>query len=118
MLHGIAPLIPGGTGEAGGVPGIGGLTYNENYSVPEYDPLATQNLEASSALESQSEQDQLAQTLEQANMEKLQTENSIRMSIMEAIHAIANQAISFSQQFIGDEIAQTKKGLENSGKAV
>jgi hypothetical protein len=98
--------------------GIYGLTYNENYSVPEYDPLANELLDASSAMESETEQDQLAQLNEQANLERLQTEMSIRTSIAEAMHAIANQAISLSQQFIGDEISQTKKGLENSGKAV
>jgi len=98
--------------------GIYGLTYNENYSVPEYDPLANQMLDAASALETQTEQDGLAELEEQANMERLQTEMSIRTSIAEAMHAIANQAISLSQQFIGDEISQTKKGVENSGKAV
>lgn len=100
------------------VPGIYGLTYGQDLSVPEYDPGALENLEAASALETESDQDQLATIEEQANVERLNTENSIRMAIMEAVHAIANQAISFSQQLIGDEIAQVKKGLENSGKAV
>lgn len=101
-----------------GTAGIYGLTYDENYSVPEYDPLGTEVMDAASSLETETEDDQLAELNEQANMERLQTEMSIRTAIAEAMHAIANQAISLSQQFIGDEISQTKKGNENSGKAV
>jgi len=99
-------------------PGIYGVTYNGNYSIDPTDPLAGELLEASSALETESEQDQLAILDVQANMERLTTQNTIRQNIMNTMHTIANQAISFSQQFIGDEIAQAKKGIENSGKAV
>jgi hypothetical protein len=82
------------------------------------DPFASQVEQASIALEEQTEQDQLAELSEQSQMERLQSEMSIRTAIAEAMHAIANQAISLSQQFIGDEISQVKKGLENAGKAV
>jgi hypothetical protein len=82
------------------------------------DPYASQVEAASVALEEQTEQDQLAELSEQSQMERLQSEMSIRTAVAEAMHAIANQAISLSQQFIGDEISQVKKGLENAGKAV
>ena len=61
---------------------------------------------------------EISQLAEQGMVEHLNSENSIRNAIQMAMHAMANQAESLSQQFIGDEIAQVKKGLENSGKAV
>jgi hypothetical protein len=82
------------------------------------DPFASEVEAASIALEEQTEQDQLAELAEQSQMERLQSEMSIRTAVAEALGAIANQAISLSQQFIGDEISQVKKGLENAGKAV
>jgi hypothetical protein len=98
--------------------GISPPTPNSNLSFSANDPLAGEVLEATSALETLGEQDQISELQNQMMIETLNHNASMKMAMMEALHAIAMQAISFSQQFIGDEIAQVKKGLENSGKAV
>ena len=88
------------------------------FTTPAVDPNEALDLEGSQQLESQETQDEISQLNEQMMVEHLNSENSIRTAIQAAMHAIANQAESLSQQFIGDEIAQVKKGLENAGKAV
>ena len=76
------------------------------------------NLTASDLLNEQGDEDQLATVHVQMMDQGIATSNSIRQMIESTVQGVANQAISTSQQFIGDEIAQAKKGLENSGKAV
>jgi len=100
-----------------GISGAGVAT-PPTYTTPSYDPLSSIIQQDSSALETETSNNEITNLATQANLQNLQTENSIRTAIQQAMHAIANQAESLSQQFIGDEIAQVKKGLENSGKAV
>jgi hypothetical protein len=87
-------------------------------SVNPVDPAALAALQGALALETQTAGDQLATLNAQSAIESLNTQASIRQQIMAAMEAIANQAKSLSQQFIGDEISEAKKGVENAGKAV
>ena len=89
-----------------------------SYNTPTIDPLTQAGLNASNSLNSQESLDQISTTNSQAETQQLTTENTVREQMQTTLEGIANQAISLSQQFIGDEIAQEKKGLENAGKAV
>jgi len=62
--------------------------------------------------------DELATIQTNIQTEALTTANSIRQTISSTMEGIMNQALSLASQFVGDEIAQAKKGLENAGKAV
>lgn len=98
------------------LPGWGGPTTTP--PIPGFGPGDNANLTASDLLNEQGDEDQLATVHVQMQDQSISTSNSIRQMIESTVQGVANQAISTSQQFIGDEIAQAKKGLENSGKAV
>lgn len=89
-----------------------------NLQAPTFTGLMQQQQASGLALEQQQAQDEVSTNKNQGMVERLNTENSIRSAIQSALHAISEQAQSLSQQFIGDEIGQVKKGVENSGKAV
>jgi len=86
--------------------------------IPGFDPGNQANLTASDLLNAQTTADQLATIHVQMQDQAISTANSIRQMIDSTVQGVANQAISTSQAFIGDEISQAKKGISNSEKAV
>ncbi len=89
-----------------------------NYPSTSYDPLSSYVNSAEQNLLTAGSQNDLATINEQLQMQRLQTANSIRTAIEQAMHTMAQQAISFSNQIVSDEVSQTKKSLQNSEKAV
>jgi hypothetical protein len=69
-------------------------------------------------MEMQTSMDQLAELNVNMKTQAITTANTIRQTIASTMEGILNQAISLASQFVGDEISQAKKGLENAGKAV
>jgi hypothetical protein len=86
--------------------------------IPGIDPGNQANLTASDLLNEQTSADQLATLHVQMQDNAISTAQSIRQMIESTVQGVANQAISTSQAFIGDEISQAKKGISNSEKAV
>ncbi len=88
------------------------------YQTPNNDPQSMAVLRGQGQLFSQQTADEVAQLRLQSQNEALATAGSIRQDIQSTMHTLANQAESSSHQFVGDEVAQAKKGLDESGKAV
>lgn len=103
---------------APGYPATQGAQSPPSLSAPDSGPLSKEQLNSATQLESQTSSDNIATTENQAHNEALNTANSIRQSTQSTLEGISNQAVSLSQQFIGDEISQAKKSIENSGKGV
>jgi hypothetical protein len=103
---------PSTGGGGGGGLGLGGLTGSG------IDPQDQAIMTGTQRLEMQTSMDQLAQLNVNMRNQAITTANTIRQQIASTMEGIMNQAISLASQFVGDEISQAKKGLENAGKAV
>lgn len=105
-------LTPGAAGiqPGGSAVGASPATYGGPYIAPQFT--------SAQRLQNQSQVDDIAQSSTQSRLMAVQTANSLRQQTAGTAHAISEQAVSTSQEQIGDMIAEAKKTLDNAGKAV
>jgi hypothetical protein len=108
-----APGFGGPSTGGGSLGGLGGSLGSDGM-----DPQDQQVMTGTQRMELQTSMDQLAQLNVNMKNQAITTANTIRQQIASTMEGIMNQAISLASQFVGDEISQAKKGLENAGKAV